>query len=228
MGKTSFDGKDVVYLNWYNTLYKFIFIEDGEVIKTTTPYKIAETPQIFTITDAITYSFDKFRDFVYSLTYNNATENFVLTFTKPSGLVDEGCLRVTKRNSTGDTEICLTCETSSSATLYCNIASHGNGTFIAAFYATGSWDIISWIYETIGESFSRTIYNLLGHDDATAYAFFFSGIVVAMFFITPILGIFGMLIGILGGAVLGFSQLNYAEYIGIVILGGVISWYLKR
>ena len=228
MAKTSFNGKDIVYLNWYSTLYKFIFTQNGTVLKVTDPFKISSTPQTFTIADTITYSFEKFRDFVYSLYYNDVTQNFILTFTKPSGLVDQGCLRVTKRTANNDTEICLTCETSSSATLYCNIGEHGNGTYIATFYATGSWYLLDWITEKIGGTFAETIYDLLGNDDATAYAFLFSGVVVAMFFISPVLAIVGLILGILGGAALGFTILNYTAFIGIVIVAGVIIWFIKR
>jgi hypothetical protein len=228
MGKTSFEGKDVAYLTWYSTLYKFIFIRNGEVVKTTEPYKISSTPQTFTISDAVTYSFDKFRDFVYTLTYNNITKNFILTFTKPSGLVDQGCLRVTKRSVQNDTEICLVCETSTSATIYCNIGGSGNGTFIATFYATGSWYLLDWIETTIGGTFAQTIYELLGNEDATAYAFLFSGIVISMFFLSPVLTIVGLILGILGGAALGFTILNYTAFLGIVIVGGIIIWLIKR
>lgn len=228
MAKTSSDGSDLAYLNWYNSLYKFILIQNGEVLKITEPYKISSTPQIFTIQDAITFTFDKFKDFVYTLTYNNATENFVLTFTKPSGLVDQGCLRVTKRTAKNDTEICLVCESSASATVYCNINGYGNGTYIGTFYATGSWKLIDWITTTIGSNFAETIYNLLGNDDATAYAFLFSGVVLSMFFLSPVLAIVGLFLGILGGAALGFTILNYTEFIGIVIAGGIVIWFMKR
>ena len=228
MAKTSFAGEDVVYLNWYDSLYKFILIQNGSVVKTTNPYKISESPQIFEIEDTVTFSFEKFRNFLYSLVYNDATSNFVLTFTKPSGLVDDGCLRVTKRTPKGDTEICLTCESSSSATLYCNIGSEGNGTFIATFYATGSYYLIDWIAETIGESFSDEIFALLGTEDATAYAFLFSGVVVSMFLISPVLAVIGAILGLLGAAALGFTLFDYSIYMGMVILGGIVIWILRR
>ena len=137
-------------------------------------------------------------------------------------------MRVTKRNSTADTEICLNCETSASATLYCNIGGKGNGTYIATFYATGSWYILDWIEEKIGGTFAESIYDLLGNDDATAYAFLFSGVVVSMFFLSPVLAIIGLILGMLGGAALGFTVLNYTEFIGIVVIGGIIIWLIKR
>jgi len=226
MAKTSFAGEDVVYLNWYDTLYKFILIKDGEVLKTTTPYKISETPQIFQIITSTVFTYDKFGDFVYNLYYNNITENFVLTFTKPSGLVDQGCLRVIKRSSINDTEICSVCETSSSATLYCNIGGYGNGTYLATFYATGSLKTFQTIVEFVGSV--NEIYDLIGNTDGSAYAFLFAGIVVAMFFISPVVAIIGLILGLLGAIALGFQPINYLELLGISILGGVIIWLLKR
>ena len=226
MAKTSFAGEDVVYLNWYDSLYKFILTLNGEVIKTTTPYKISETPQIFEITTATSFIYDKFEDFVYNLYYNNVTKNFVLTFTKPSGLVDKGCLRVIKRNVINDTQICLVCETSSSATLYCNIAGQGNGTYIATFYATGSLKTFDTIVEFIEEI--NKIYDEIGNTDGSVYALLFAGVIVAMFFVSPVIAIIGVLLGILGSIALEFQPVNYIEFIGIVLIGGTIIWILKR
>jgi len=229
MGKTSFNGEDLAYLNWYDSLYKFILIKDGVVIKITNTTKIFETPQIFDILSTTTFSYEKFRDFVYSLTYNTLTQNFVLTFTKPSGLVEQGCLRVTKRTAKNDTQIYLTCETSSSATLYANIAGYGNGTYIADFYATGSWFLIDTINHLVGSNdFSDKIFDELGFEDATFYAILFSGIVVCMFLITPVLAIVGLLLGLLGASALGFTKIDYGIFIGIAIVGGLIIWFAKR
>lgn len=228
MAKTSYDGQDIAYLNWYNSLYKFIFIQNGTVVKTIDPYKISETPQTYTIDEGLAYTFTKFRDFAYSLYYNNATQNFVLTFTKPSGLVDTGCLRVIKRTPLNDTTICQTCESSSSATIYCNIASYGNGTYIATFYATGSFFNLASISQKIGGDFSTTIHDLLGNDDATFYALLFSVLIVSLMFVSLPLGIVGILLSIGAGSALGFSQLNYMIFSGIVIIGGVIIWIIKR
>ena len=90
MAKTSFNGEDLAYLNWYDSFYKFIITKDGSILKIADPYKISETPQIFEIITDITYPYDKYGDFVYTLNYNNATGNFVLTYTRPSGLPFSG------------------------------------------------------------------------------------------------------------------------------------------
>ena len=198
----------------------------ASTIKSTTPYKISETPQIFRIDTSTLFEFDKFEDFEYSLYYNETTQNFVLVFVKPSGDVDSGCLRVVKKNQTGDFTICETCESSSSATIYCNIANHGNGTYIAGFYATGS---LKWI-ANLAQYVNATglIWDTLGIPNATILAIIFSGIVMSFFLVSPALGVVGLILGMLGSYALGFQPVHYMQFMGIVIVGGFIIWLIKR
>lgn len=228
MSKTNNNGEDSVYLNWYDSLYKFILIQDGTTVLNTNESKIFETPKTFELLDTTTYSFDKFQDFDYSLTFGESTKTFSLTYIKPSGEVEEGCLRVIKRTSTEDTQICLTCSSSVSATLSCDISTYENGTFIAAFYATGSWYLVDWIDEIIGENFAESINSLLDEDDAAFYTIMLIGIVLSMFLFNIILGIIGVLLGLLAAGALGFTVLTYSLYLGIVIIGGMIIWILKK
>ena len=228
MAKTAFNGEDVAYLNWYDSLYKVILIQNNQVVKTIEPYRITESPQKITLDEDSTFIYNKFISMAYELFYNNVTQNFVLTFTKPSGEVDTGCLRVLKRGGNADTEICNVCETSSSATLYCHIGTSGNGTYIATFYATGSYWNFGSLMETIGGNFAETIYDLLGNDDATFYAMMFSGIVVALMFVSLPLGILGIILGMLGGAALGFQVIEWGSFLSIVIIGGLMIWFVKR
>ena len=195
-------------------------------IFSTTPYKISATPQIFEITTNTTFEFDKFDDFEYSLTYNNVTKNFVLTFVKPSGDVDSGCLRVIKRNQTNDYTICDVCETSSSATLYCNINAYGNGTYLADFYATGSFKWIDSLSQLIG--ISSTVYQELGNENGTIFAIVTAGVVLSFFLISPVLAVIGVLAGSLVAIAMGFQPMDYTAFLGIVVVGGIIVWMLKK
>lgn len=228
MGKTNQNGEDIVYLNWYDSLYKFLLIQNGTTVKETDSYKVGESPQIFQIEEDIVYDLDKFSDFEYSLTFNNLTNNFVLTYIKPNGLVESGCLRVINRNSTTDAEICEVCSTSVSATLYCDISSAGNGTFIATFYATGSLAVIEFITHEVGIGISETIFNLLDKDDAAFYTILTSIIVLGVFLINPVFGIIAIIGGLLLSSVLGFALISYITFLFITCVGGVIIWILKR
>ena len=229
MAKTNFNGEDVVYLNWYDTLYKFIVLdENGDVVKTTGTTKISLSPTTIELENEITFPYDKFEDFVYSLYYENSTSNFVLTYTKPSGEVDEACLRVYKHGQGNDTLVCDECETSASATMFCNVASYGNGTYVALFYATGSFSLVDWIYEYVGGTFQTTIYNLLGNEDASFYAFLFAGLITVALFINAVFGIIALMIGLIGASALGFTALQWGQMTGVIIIGGFIIWILKR
>jgi hypothetical protein len=225
--KTNFEGKDVVYLNWYDTLYKFILVQSGTVIKSTEPYKVAETPQIFQIYDSPSYELDKFSDINYNLYYNSTTGNFVLTYILTSGLVTDACLKVTKRNITNDYVLCDTCEQSASATIYCNVAAYGNGTFIGTFYALGSYGFIDSIAVTIIDT-SKQIYNELGNMNGTFYAIMLSGVIVSLFAISPAFAIVGLIVGVILSIALGFQPFDYYVLTGIVIVGGALIWFLKR
>jgi hypothetical protein len=229
MATTDYKGEDVIYLNWYDTLYKFIVLDaDGNVVKTTGTTRITGTPTVIEISSDIDFVYDKFENFVYTLYYENTTNNFVLTYTMPSGEVDSACLRVYKEDSLNQTLICDTCETSSSATVFCNIASHGNGKYVAVFYALGSHKLIDWMSQYIGGYFQETIFTALGNDDASFYAFLFAAIITVSLFVSAVFGIIALLIGLIGASALGFTAIQWGEMMGIIIVGGVVIWFLKK
>lgn len=223
MAKTDYEGKDLAYLNWYDTFYRFILSKNNEVMLMSGTTKISESPKDFQILESIVFEYDKFDDIFYNL--YNTSDTIILTYTLPSGEITAACLRVLKRDPLKDTIICNTCETSQSATIYCSIAGYGNGTFIGMFYAKGSY---AWVDAITIIKVANQIYELLGNTDASIYAFLFAGIVAMMFLITPVLGIVGVILGTLGGMVIGFQPYNYGEFLGVVIAGLVIIWILKR
>jgi len=228
MAKTNFNGEDVVYLNWFDTLYKFTILDENKnVIKTTETTKISNNPTIIELDKKIKFEYDKFKNFVYELYYDNITQNFVLTYTKPSGEVDKGCLRVYKHEVDKDTLICNNCENSASATIYCNIGNYGNGTYVALFYATGSFSLVDWMYVVI-KGIQKNIYNLLGNVNASFYAFVFALLIVTALFINATFGIIALIIGLIGASVLGFTTLQWQQMSGIIIIGGLIIWLLKK
>lgn len=226
MIRTDEDGSDLTYLEWYDTWYKFILVQNGQVIKITTPQKISSTPVTIRIGDDYNYTFQKFNDIIYTLLYNETTQNFVLTYTLPSAEVTSACLEVLKRNVTNTYEICNSCETSSSATMFCNIASAGNGTFIANFYATGSMAKIAWLVEFI--NIREQVYDSLGEEEASSLAFLFAGIVLSFFLINPVMGVIGAVLGLGASIAIGFSPISMTSFIAVVMIGGIVIYLIKR
>ncbi len=227
MTKSDNTGSDLAYLLWYTQWYNFVVVVDGEVVLIEGPKKISSTPLILRVGEVSGSSYEKFRNIVYDLSYNNATKNFVLTFTHTSGEVSSACLRTIKRNLTNDYTICHTCESSNSATIYCNIGGWGNGTFISSFYATGS--PAYWIDELyVSEGAGDTLYEMIGNDNGTGIAIIFAGIIFSLFLISPGMGIFGAILGMLGSVVLGFQPLDPMALSGIIIVGVAMMWAVQK
>lgn len=226
MAKTDFNGQDIAYLNWYDTFYRYSLVRDGVVIYSTSTSKIDTTPVLFTVPKNYISGYKKFENLDYSLTYNNITENFILTYNLPSGEIASMCLKVIRSTFINDTIICNKCETSSSATIYCPLAGLQNGTYTAQIYATGSIGFIDAL--TIFKGTVNKIYNEIGNADGTIYAILFGLVILGMFLVSPALGVLGVILGIVGSMALGFQPLNYTELVGIVTLGVVIMIILKR
>lgn len=225
---TSSIGSDVVYVNWLDSLYKFVLIQDGETVETTLPENIFDSPRVFTLRDENIFTFLEFQGIDYNIYYNNVTQNFVLTFAKPDGKFTEGCLRVTKKGVSGDTAICDDCSTAASATILCNIAATGNGTYIATFYATGSpAQGIDWIVQIIGGTFSTLIAEAIGAEDSTFYAFMIGLLITGIMFVNPVAGIIGIVISVYVASLLGFVLIDYLTLFGIAITGGIIAWLIR-
>lgn len=225
---TSSIGSDVVYLNWLDSLYKFVLVQDGETVQTTLPENIYESPRIFTIGEDTIFTFLEFQGIDYNLYYNSGTENFVLTFAKPDGKFSQGCLRVNKKSASSDTLICDTCSVAASATLLCDVSAYGNGTYVATFYGIGSpAQGIDWIIEIIGETFSVHISDALGAEDSTFYAFMLGILIVGVMFVSPVFGILGIIIALFISNILGFVLIDYITFVGIALTGGIVAWLIK-
>jgi len=225
--KTDSSGEDLAYLEWYETWYKFIGTKDGEVLFTDGPRKISSSPVLLKVDYDTELHYVRFGEIEYSLTYSNSTKNFILTYIAPTGKVSNNCLKVNRINSDGQEVICDNCETSSSATIYCNIGLAGNGTFIADYYAAASaFYLIDRIEELI--NVQSELYAQLGNDNGTGLAILMAGIVVAMFLITPVLGVIGIVIGMILSIALGLQPMELTATAGLILVGFAVIWAVKK
>jgi len=51
---------------------------------------------------------------------------------------------------------------------------------------------------------------------------------MSFFLISPVLGVVGILLGMLASYAMGFQVIDYYAFLGIVILGGLVIWFIKR
>ncbi len=114
-------GNIVLNTDWY----KFFLFKDGVLIFSSEPIKLTTTARTFRV-DLTTDQFatiSNINDVVTGLIYTNSTRNFAYTWANPTGTSVTGCLRVTKRNISGNHLVNQTCTTSASATILINIGS---------------------------------------------------------------------------------------------------------
>lgn len=229
MIKTNQDGEGIVYLNWYDSFYRFIISYQGQTVYSSNSYQVSSTPQTFKIGDTTTFENDKFSSISYTLIYNNATNNFVLTFNDPTGRISGGCLKVDKSVSPSNyTTLYNQCEHSTSGTLFYNIGTNATGRYFATFYAIGSFevkDIIELLIETSG-----TIYQQIGNLNGTIMAIILAGTAMIVgLAISPALGIFLMFGGYTLGIAMGFQSISFsASYILIFIAGLYLMWKVNK
>ena len=228
MASTDHNGEDIVYLNWFDSLYKFVIINDGEVELTVEPYKVGETPQIFKVIERGEFNQDKFDDVIWSLDFNNNTNVYSVTFNDPNEEISAGCLRVVKAGGTSYTILSDACLNTTSGTLSFNITPYLNGTFLGVFYAKGSNHIFGTLLQVI-KDISEDIFEQLGNLDATLIAIILVGS-ASMFgiFISPALGILLLLLGYVAAMALGFADTKLiAVFAGVAAAGILLIWKLK-
>ncbi|MEB3330850.1 MAG: hypothetical protein VKQ33_16635, partial [Candidatus Sericytochromatia bacterium] len=229
MAKTNYDGEDTLYLNWYDSLYKFIVLDDdGEtILGNFAPTKISSATQTLKITSETTFDYRKFNQVSYVLYYNNATGNFIATYTIPSGVsINGGCLRVVKSSIFNYSILYDTCINSASGTLSYNLPSYMNGTFHAIFYVNGSVAELSRV--EVFRQVRETIYENLLQIDATAYMIILFAGIVLLFVFSPVMAVVGGIAGWLLGSALGLITITSTYVlIGFITIALVIAWKVR-
>lgn len=229
MAKTNHNGEDIAYLNWYDSFYKFIILEGGDVVGNFDPYKVAATPQTFILQDSIQFSQDKFKNIQYSLYFNNATGNFVLTYVDTAGQISGGCLRVVRASASNYSTLYDQCLSATSGTLSYNIGINATGTYFATFYATGSppfiIDTIEYISSILG-----SIYEQVGNLDGTIMAIMIVGTATMLgVMISPVVYVLLLLLGYIVALALGYQNPQFfLSFIGLASFGVLLIWYLKK
>lgn len=221
--KTDNDGDTYAQIVLNTMWYAFILEQDGAIILQTLPTKITSSPRTFRITSGADYfnDYDVIHGLSSSLTYNNATTTFSFTYSDPTGAVQQGCVKLTKRSINGDTVLNTSCVTSTAATILMNITDvPGSNTYIADTYA-----IID------GETFS--IDSLSVNFNTTYKKFGGSGILFSLLIIIclvmvgiwhPAVAIVMMIVGVVVTNIMGLFFMNWTYIITFIILG-VLTMY---
>lgn len=228
MAKTNYEGEDIVYLNWFDSEYRFVILENGTVINSIEPFKVSKTPQVFLIQDTGQFSQDKFRSVTNNLFFDNETGDFVLSFNDPDNQISAGCLQVIRVTPNNFTILSDQCLSATSGTLTYNIGVNATGTYNAIFYAAGSprsiIDRIMYVNNFIG-----SIYEQIGNLDGTTITVFMVGTMALLGLLAGVPGvIFMTVLGLFVSNILGFMNPNLISIVAVMgIVGGYIIWVTK-
>jgi len=234
-GETSVLGEDIFYMKWYDTLYRVIFSNsDGTIELATGSFKVRESPTQFILPFELVNEYDHFDNLAYSLTFNNVTNQFTLTYADATGQISEGCLLITKNGVMNSTRISNQCIASHSATLYyiVNTTNTGNGTYLASFIASGSPNrIVIQIWAQIGEIYgdlTLAFQTALGDIGMVWVSIIIIGTVAFSALISPVLAIIMTIVGIIIAVVSGMLPLGIATTTTIAVGGLLIIWGIRK
>lgn len=232
MFKTNYNGQDIAYLNWYDSLYKFELYDPtiSNLVYTAEPFKVSSTPQTFrisTISNAINWIY--FQDVAYTLTTNNDTRTILLTYNDPNNHITAGCLRVIKYWNGNASIISDQCLNSTSGTLIYTVADGEYGDYYGVFYGKGSIGTIAIAILSLPD-YTQEIYHLLGNLDATVMAIF---VIALSAFAGIAFGVVGFImmamVGYILSAFLGFQMTASYQiaFFSFLAVGGYLMWKLR-
>lgn len=223
-------GNTVLHLILYDVLYRFVIEDsDGNTLKITNAAVLTGNTLNIPVSTQNNWfeTFETNNDIAYSLTFNGTTHVFTYTFDDTSNTVSRGCLKVLRRTTLTDTNLCSSCVASSAGSLSCNITSSWNQTGV--FMATGD----------VMPSGTNVTYNLgtLTAENNQARAIFgdggtFLGVILLVTITmaglwNPAVAVVLALVGVIAGVMTGLFSMAYMSVITLVIVGFIIIFKMR-
>ena len=138
IAKTNFEGQTNLHLILNDEFYQFMIeYPFGTLNKITSPTYIYETTLTFQIVaqSEVGERFYKAQDLTYDLSFNNATNNFRLSYTDSDNLISQVCLKIWKVSATKKVLYNQSCLTSPSGTILLGVTNSSGTTYNAQAYA---------------------------------------------------------------------------------------------
>jgi len=138
IARTNFEGQTNLHLVLNDEFYQFMIeFPFGTLNKITSPTYIYETTLTFQIVaqSEVGERFYKAQDLTYELSFNNATNNFRLSYTDSDNLISKVCLKILKVSATKRALYNQSCLTSPSGTILLGVTNTSGTTYNAQAYA---------------------------------------------------------------------------------------------
>jgi len=229
MAKTDTSGNTIGHFEAETEDYKVIIFKDGEILYESKMQKVfcGETPctlkyQIQAAAPTIWEDIGDIANLIWYLTYNEDTKIWTYTYVDTSGTTNWGRLLVYTEDGLGKNIICNVTDTSSAATLTCNVTGY-EGTVYAQAFISRSPEIPVWLTSIINKTV-KIIFGIEGLFWAT-----FILLVIGLVGIwNPSIGIIMMIGGIIAINFLQIASLGTVTIMGISIIGLILLWEMKK
>lgn len=229
MGRTDSSGNTIGHFEAETEDYKIIVFKEGVILYESDMQKVfcGETPctlnfQIQAAAPTVWQNIGDLANLIWSLTYNEVTKFWIYTYVDTSGTTNFGRLLVYTEGGKGRIIICNKTDTSSAATLTCNVTGY-EGTIYAEVYIKRSPEILVWL-ESIVEKLSKAIFGMEGLFWATMIILLIGLIGIW----NPSVGIIMMIAGVILINFLQLASLGTVAIMGIVAIGGILLWEMKK
>jgi len=229
MARTDSSGNTVGHFEAETEDYKVIIFKEGTILFEGDKAKVfcGETPCTlsFQIEPSVPTTWTDIGDLpnlIWSLTYNEDTKIWKYTYVDTSGTTSFGRLFVYTDGGASRTVICNNTDTSSAATLTCNVTDY-DGTIYAEAYISRSPEILVWL-DSIIKRAVKAIFGMEGLFWATMIL-----LIIGMVGLwNPAVGVVMMIAGVILISYLQIASLGISTIIGIVIIGSILLWEMKK
>jgi len=230
MSRTNEEGDSIINVDFNDEFYETL-TTFKEFSLRTIGARIISTTRILTlnlIADPLT-TVDTITNVNTDLTFNNLTETFSYVFTDLAGQNRKGTLTVIEITPTTETVLCTSTDTSSSATLICQVnTSNITGTFTAvgAIEINGI-DVPTNIFERTIGTIKQGLNELIG-SQGIFFTILIAGTLAGLgAVVSPAVGILMFLVGLGIINFLAFTILKLSLYVTFLIIGGIIMYKMK-
>ena len=226
---TDANGNGLLHLIPYDVLYKFIVQKDGVTYLETSPAKIISTTLTLRLPSQNNWfdQFNRLMSIQYTdITYDNATQTFSWTYNDVNNLIQRGCLKVIKRSTTADSQMCETCSSSTAATVQCVVPGTMAGYYLANGYidTNTNYSSYSLVTRDLDLSNSWHYYGLLG--------VLLSWLIICTLALaggsSPVGVIIMTLLGLLVVSLFGLTFIGQSMLWLMIILGGILLFKMKN
>jgi len=229
MAKTDSSGNTVGHFEAETEDYKVLIFKDGTLLYESDKAKVfcGETPCTlnFQTEAAIPTTWINTGDLanlIWSLTYNEATKIWTYTYIDTSGTTKWGRLLVYTEDGNSKTIICNNSDTSSAATLTCNVTNY-EGTIYAKAYISRSPEILVW-----SESVIKRVVKAIFGMEGVFWAMMILLTIGLVGIWHPTISVIMMIVGIILINFLQIASFGITTIMGITIIGIIILMEMKR